>query len=133
VLMSYPEGRVREIVGVVANARTRSLTGAAPPLYYEPFGQTFRTGGGTIHARLTQPPGAVIPRIRDVVRSLDPMLPVYDVETLSDSLSTYLAEDTMLMRLTIAFAIVALLLAGVGLYGVLARQVEERRQEFGVR
>ena len=52
------------------------------------------TGWGTIHARLTQPSGVVIPRIRDVVRSLDPLLPVYDVETLADSLGAPIWRKT---------------------------------------
>jgi predicted permease len=133
VLMSYPEGRIRTIVGVVGNSRTRSLSGAEPVIMYEPFGQSFMTGWGTVHARLTQPASIVVPRLKDVVRGIDPMMPIYDVELLRDALATYLAEDTMLMRLTMAFAGVALLLAAVGLYGVLARQVEERRHEFGVR
>ena len=133
VVMSYPEGRIRTVVGVVGNSRTRSLSGAEPPVMYEPFGQSFMTGWGTVHARITQPMSVVVPRIKDVVRAVDPEMPIYDVERLSDAVATYLAEDTMLTRLTLAFAAVALLLAGVGLYGVVTRQVEERRQEFGVR
>lgn len=133
VLMSYPEGRVRTIVGVVDNSRTRGLAGPAPPIMYEPFGQTFTAGWATVHLRLSQPPAVVVPRVAAVVRSIDPMMPIYDVELLGDSLARFLAEDTMVMRITVAFAAVALILAGVGLYGVLAREVEERRQEFGLR
>jgi putative ABC transport system permease protein len=133
VLMSYPEGRVREVVGVVGDTRTRTLGGPPALTYYEPFGQSYLMGWGTVHVRVTQPASAVVPTIRAIVHSLDPMLPAYDIETLTDSLGRYLAEDAMLMRVTVAFALVALVLAAVGLYGVLARQIEERRQEFGVR
>jgi ABC-type antimicrobial peptide transport system permease subunit len=100
---------------------------------YEPFGQSFLPAWATVHVRLTQPAAVVIPRLKDAVRGVDPLMPLYNVELLRDAIGAYLAEDTMLTRLTAAFAAVALLLVSVGLYGVLARQVEERWQEFGLR
>jgi ABC-type antimicrobial peptide transport system permease subunit len=75
----------------------------------------------------------VLPRITEIVRRLDPQLPVYDVELLSDALNRELAEQRLLSRTIAAFAVIAALLSALGLYGVLSRGVAERRREFGIR
>jgi ABC-type antimicrobial peptide transport system permease subunit len=67
------------------------------------------------------------------MRQIDPQLPVYDVERISDALNRELAEQRLLSRTIAAFAIIAALLSALGLYGVLSRGVSERRREFGIR
>jgi predicted permease len=134
VIASFPEKRSITIVGVVADIRTRDV-GDAPvkPTAYEPFGQSFLSGWGTVHLRLTQPAAAVVPAVRRVMTELDPNLPIGDVELVSDALDRHLAEPRLLAHTIEAFAALATLVAALGIYGVLSRSVEERRREFGIR
>ncbi len=131
---SYPEGTRLTIVGVVSNIRTRNVSyDDVSATAYQPFGQGFLSGWGTLHVRLNTPAAAVIPRVRETMRAIDPQLPIYDVELLSDAVDRYLAESRLLTTTIGAFAVVATLVAALGLYGVLSRGVEERRREFSVR
>ncbi len=133
VTMEYPEGRVRTIVGVVADLRTRNLDEPVSPTAYEPFGQTFLSGWGTMHVRLTGSIESSMPAIRAAVAEVDPGLPIYDVETLRQALDRHLAESRLVTIVTAAFAIVATALSMIGLYGVLALGVTERQREFSIR
>lgn len=134
VEMSYPKGRIRTIVGVVADTRTRTI-GNAPvdPVAYEPIGQDFAPSWATVHVRLNTRAAAVIPAIRQTMLSIDPQLPIYDIELLSASVDRYFAEQRLVANTIATFAVLATLVAALGLYGVLARGVAERRREFGIR
>jgi ABC-type antimicrobial peptide transport system permease subunit len=90
-------------------------------------------GWGTLHARLTAPVEVVAPRVREMMRAIDPHLPIYDVELVSDSVDRYLAEPRLIAQTIATFAALAVLVAGLGLYGVLSRGVEERRKELSIR
>jgi len=133
VVMQYPEGRVRTVVGVVADTRQRRITTDPVEMMFEPFGQSFPSGYASVLVGLSGPADAVVPAIRSAVTQLDPTLPIYDVMRLDAAVRTRFADDLLLMRLTMMFAVLATLVAAVGLYGVLARGVSERRREFGVR
>jgi predicted permease len=131
---SFPAQRTRTIVGVVADMRTRSVNAKpAGPVLYEPFGQSFIPGTSTFLVRLNVPSRAMMPQLRQLMRDVDPALPIYDVEMLSAAIDRYFAEERLAARLTMAFAALAALLAAVGLYGVLSRNVAERHREFGIR
>lgn len=134
VTATFPERRILTIVGVVSDFRTRDV-GDSPvkPTAYEPFGQSYLSGWGALHMRLTQPASVVGPRVREIMRGIDSQLPIYDVELVSDSLDRFLAEPRLLARTIETFAILATLVAALGLYGVLSRGVEERRREFSIR
>jgi predicted permease len=131
--MDYPKGRRREIVGVVRDARLRRLVDPPPGYFYEPYGQTFSPNWSSVVVALEAPARDVIPRLRQAVRSLDASLPLYDVLTLSDAIERHLAEHVLVSRVTITFAVLATLLAAIGLYGVLSQSVAERRPELGIR
>jgi ABC-type antimicrobial peptide transport system permease subunit len=131
---SYDPGKPLTIVGVIANIRTRDVSYApAKPAAYTPFGQSFMSGWGTLHVRFDGPAAAMIPRVRDAIRRVDTQLPLYDIETLSGAVDRHLAEERLLSKTVAGFALIATVVAALGLYGVLSRGVSERRREFGIR
>jgi predicted permease len=133
IVMAYPKGRVRTIVGVVSDTRQRRLVGDTGEMFFEPFGQSFPAGSASVVLGLSAPVDAVLPAVRQAVRTLDADLPIYDVSLLDDSIRKQFADDLLVMRFTAVLAGLATLLAAVGLYGVLARLVTGRRREFAVR
>ncbi len=133
LLATYPEGAQVTIVGVIADIRERQIDHEpVEPRAYTPFAGG-AMGWGTMLARLTAPVSMVAPRVREMMRGLDPHVPIYDVELVSESVDRYLAEPRLLARTIAGFAVLAALVAGLGLYGVLARGVEERRKELSIR
>lgn len=128
------EKRVFTVVGVVSDIRTRDVSyEPIKPTAYEPYGQAFLSGWGSVHLRINASAADVIPRVREAMRAVDAQIPIYDVELLSDAVNRHLAESRLLSRTIAGFAILATLVAALGLYGVLARSVEERRREFSIR
>jgi putative ABC transport system permease protein len=131
---SYPEGTRATIVGVVADIRTRDISyGPVGPTVYQALARGFSGGWGTLHVCFDGRPTTMIPRIREAMRTVDPQLPIFDVERLSDAVDRQLAEPRLLSGTISAFALIATSVAGLGLYGVLARGVAERTREFSIR
>jgi predicted permease len=134
--LANPAGtpRFREVVGVVKDSRYASLREPPAPLIYQPFLQT-QTGRGqmTLHVRTSRDDGAVVSRIREEVQRIDPTMPLLPLETLAAELDAALSRERLVAMLSTLFSLLALLLAAVGLYGLMAFSVVRRTNEMGIR
>ena len=120
------------VIGVIANARTESLADAGVPQIYLSVYQT-KAKELAIFLRGQLDPGAIPAEVREQVQSVNPELPVYGAQTLADALSASLAGGDSSMEMVASFAATALLLAGLGIYGVISYIVSERTHDIGIR
>jgi predicted permease len=127
---------VTEIVGVVRDVRTESLKGTMRPFTYVPAIQNFFDWVPpemTFYVRTKGSPTSLASGARKVLSKLDPEMPIFDVRTLEDQIDQTNFKDRALTTIACAFAVLATLLAAVGLYGVTAYSVARRRPEIGLR
>ena len=121
-----------EVIGVVKDAKYGSLTEEFRPMAYYPHSQRPAALGNFV-VRFSGPASAVVPQIRQIIRQANRSLPIDDVVTLSDHIGRSLVQQKLVARLASFFGLLALLLACVGLYGVMSYGVARRTNEIGIR
>ena len=122
-----------EIVGVSSDTLYGDLHEAPSPQLFVPYVQQSQVRRLTYQIRTQTKPEATVPALRRIVHAADPALPLVNVRTQEDQIDSDLADERLLVSLTSAFGLLALVLASVGIYGVMAYSVAQRTKEIGIR
>lgn len=129
----HDDGAWIEIIGVCADTRYEHMKRIAPAVHYELLRQQAVVGGLTYLVRTPMQPAAIVPSLRAAVQRVDRDLPLMDVRTMNEQMDEDLQQERLFASLTAGFGVLALLLACVGIYGIMAYTVVQRTNEIGIR
>ncbi|MGH7664323.1 MAG: ABC transporter permease [Gemmatimonadaceae bacterium] len=130
--LRYGEPIAREIVGIVGDVRHEGLDSDPRPEAFLPLSQ-YPSGSMTVVVRTAVDPDAVISGMRSRIWELNPSQTIYETSTIDQMLSRTLRDERFYLILLGAFALLALLLAAIGIFGLVSYSTRERTQEFGIR
>ncbi|HJZ97854.1 MAG TPA: ABC transporter permease [Candidatus Solibacter sp.] len=122
-----------EIVGVVKDSHYSGVKQTPPNLYYLPWRQDKQIGSLGIYVRSALPAEQVVPTVRRAIANIDHDLPAENLRTMEEQVRLNIRTDRLILQLAAAFAVLATLLAMLGLYGVMAHSVTRRTREIGIR
>jgi predicted permease len=122
-----------EVVGVVRDIKYQDLRGETGPMFYRPVLQTRSTDAMTLHVRASSDPGVVAGAVRLAIQHVDRNVPVFQVTTLEEQLNASFVQTRQAALLTGVFGLMALLLSGIGVYGVSALAVSRQTRDIGIR
>jgi predicted permease len=122
-----------EIIGVVKDIKYTSLRDEIPPQAYTPYLGSHFPGSMTVYLRTASDPDQVMAAVRAKVREMDSNLPIYAMRTTEAQISNSLSSERMIASLSTVFGFLATMLAAIGLYGVMAYSVAQRKREIGIR
>jgi predicted permease len=129
------QGAPLEIVGVVGDIKTDDARDKPEPAVYRPILQIAEQGAytATLHVRTSGDPTPLVPQVRQMLNQIDDKLPIFGVITLDEQLHENLRDERLIAQLVSFFGALALILACIGLYGVMAHGVARRTNEIGIR
>jgi predicted permease len=128
-----PEALVARIVGICADTRYANLREEPPPQFFLLYRQQSNVGSSTYALRTRFEPADLTFALRETVRKVDPDLPIVDIRTQQDQIDSTMQTERIFASLTTGFGMLALGLACVGIYGIMAYSVANRRNEIGIR
>ena len=123
----------RKRVGVCVDTHYDRVQSPVPPTWFGVLPQAEEVGPMTIDVRTAASVSAILPLVREAVRTVDKDLPVFDVRTQLQQIDSTMSRERLFMALTSTFGVLALVLASVGIYGSLAQNVSRRTGEVGIR
>ncbi|HEV2484378.1 MAG TPA: ABC transporter permease [Terracidiphilus sp.] len=122
-----------EIVGICGDTRYVDMRSEPPPQFFLPYVQQPSVSGMIYEIRTAMEAEAIVPGLREVVRQVDPDLALLHIRTQNQQVTADLQQESTFVTLTSGFGLLALLLASVGIYGIMAYSVAIRRNEIGIR
>ncbi|MEO5590476.1 MAG: ABC transporter permease [Gemmatimonadaceae bacterium] len=122
-----------QIVGLVRDTKYSQVKDSVPPVFYRPRAQDGGIGSLSFYVRSSLPPEQVLGSLRETMHRVDPTLPIEDLKTMTQQVKENVFVDRLISILSATFALVATLLAGIGLYGMLGYSVQQRTRELGIR
>lgn len=122
-----------EIIGIVKDSKYSNVKQKPQRVYYVAWRQSKDIGELSFYIRTALPTAQVVPQVRRVMMSIDRNLPLEGLRTLEEQVSRNIQSDRLVLQLAAAFAVIATLLAMLGLYGIMAYSVTRRTREIGIR